>query len=211
VAIVDDFGGIQRELPDDWQTVRLRLVVADAGDCAKAAALLGPTNPIRHGKVVYFDLTRGGVGPDRARELLRRIAGEQIDGAVELVELTTAEAPPEAREPGLAAAWDEAVATLPEDWSDLYAEVELPSTDYVEPGALRLSPLNPRRDGSRAVFRFRVAHKFGYGGAPEMARRCLERLDEAGITGNLRIVDVFSDTYPVKTQGPVWHSGGRVV
>jgi hypothetical protein len=210
VAIVDDFRGIEQELPEVWQTARLRLTVRDDADCARAAALLGPTNPGRHGKVINFELRRGGVGPDRIRELLRRVDGERIEGSLELVEAVSAEAPVSTARPGLAAAWDEAVAALPDDWSDLYAEVELPSTDYVEPGALRLSPLNPRRDGHRALFRFRAARKFGYGAAPEMVRRCLERLDEAGITGALRIVNVFSDTYPVRTQGPVWYADGRV-
>jgi hypothetical protein len=211
VAIVDDFRAIEREFPEGWETVRLRLTVPDDADCARAAALLGPTNPGRHGKVIHFELRRGGVSVDTIRELLRRLGAERIDGSLELVEAVSREAPAEAAEVGLAAAWDEAVAALPDDWSDLYAEIALPSTDYIEPGALRLSPLNPRRDGHRAVFGFRAARKFGYGAASEMVRRCLERLDEAGITGALRIVDVFSDTYPVKTQGPVWYSRGRVV
>jgi hypothetical protein len=211
VAIVADFRRIQQELPERWQTTRLRLTVPDDGDCARAAALLGPTNPGRHGKVIHFELRRGGVSPDRIRELLRRLDSEGIEGSLELVEAVSPDAPVAAPEPGLAAAWDEAAATLPDDWSDLYGEVELPSTDYIEPAALRLSPLNPRREGQYAVFRFRAARTFGYGAAPEMVRRCLERLDEAGITGKLRIVNVFSDTYPVRTQGPVWFAGGRIV
>jgi hypothetical protein len=211
VAIADDFGRIAQELPEGWQTARLRLTVPDDGDCARAAALLAPTNPGRLGKVVNFELRRGIVGPDRARDLLRRLDAEGIEGSLELVEAVSPDAPVAPPETGLAAAWDAAVATLPDDWSDLYAELGLPSTDYIEPAALRLSPLNPRREGHRAVFRFRAARTFGYGAAPEMVRRSLERLDEAGITGDLQILNVFSDTYPVRTQGPVWYAGGRVV
>jgi hypothetical protein len=44
-----------------------------------------------------------------------------------------------------------------------------------------------------------------------MVRRCLERLDEAGIRGELRILNVISDSYPQKTQGPVWYAAGKVV
>ena len=44
-----------------------------------------------------------------------------------------------------------------------------------------------------------------------MTRRCLERLDEAGIRGELRILRVLSDTQPVATQGPVWYVGGKAV
>ena len=100
---------------------------------------------------------------------------------------------------------------MPPDWSDLYAEVELTSSDYIEPGALRLSPLNPTRPDARPLFRFRAARKFGYGASPEMVRRSLERLDEAGIRGELRILNVFSDSYPAKTQGPVWYAAGKVI
>jgi hypothetical protein len=41
-------------------------------------------------------------------------------------------------------------------------------------------------------------------------RRCLERLDAAGIPGRVRIVRALSDTQPVATQGPVWYVGGKV-
>ena len=42
-----------------------------------------------------------------------------------------------------------------------------------------------------------------------MVRRCLERLDDEGISGQLRILRVLSDTDPVATQGPVWYVGGQ--
>ena len=83
----------------------------------------------------------------------------------------------------LAAAWDELVASLPEDWSDLLCLVELRSSDELDPAALALAPVNPSRHEGALGFRFRVARRFGYGAAPGMARRCLERLDEAGIPG----------------------------
>jgi len=44
-----------------------------------------------------------------------------------------------------------------------------------------------------------------------MVRRCLQRLDERGIPGELRILRVLSDSKPVSTQGPVWYVGGKVV
>jgi hypothetical protein len=213
VAIVGQFREIESALPEGWQAAHLRLTVPDEGDCARAAALLGPTNPGRHGKVIDFTTARRGVGvgPDRIRELLRRLDGAGIGGTLELVDAVAPDEAPAAADGGLATAWDGLVASLPADWSDLYAEVELPSTDYIEPGALRLSPLNPRRTGRLAIFRFRAARTFGYGAAPEMVRRCFERLDEAGITGDVRILNVFSNTYPVKTQGPVWYAGGTVI
>jgi hypothetical protein len=94
---------------------------------------------------------------------------------------------------------------LPEDWSDLYAEVELASSDFLDPGALRLSPLNPSRPDRGLAFRFRVARSFGYGASSEMARRCMARLDEDAIKGRLAILWALSDTKAVATQGPVWY------
>jgi hypothetical protein len=100
------------------------------------------------------------------------------------------------------------VAALPEDWSDLYAEVEIASSDFLAPGALRLAPLNPSRPDRGLAFKFRVARSFGYGASPEMARRCLARLDEEGIQGRLAIVWALSDTKAVATQGPVVYTEG---
>ena len=79
-------------------------------------------------------------------------------------------------------------------------------------GALLLAPLNPARDLSQAAsLRFRVAHSFGYGASPEMTARCLARLDEAKISGQVRILRALSDTHNVDTQGPVWRVGGKAV
>ena len=44
-----------------------------------------------------------------------------------------------------------------------------------------------------------------------MVRRTLERLDEEGFPGQLRILRVLSDTDPVSTQGPVWYVEGKAV
>jgi hypothetical protein len=213
VALADQFRTLTSGLSDGWQSAGFRLRVADEVEAARASALLGPTNPGRSGCVVNFVAARrgAGVGPDRVRELLRRLDTEKIDGELELVEVAEAPAAVAGARPSLADAWDDVVATLPPDWSDLYAEVELTSTDYIEPGALRLSPLNPTRPDERPLFRFRAARKFGYGASPEMVRRCFERLDEARIRGEVRIVHAISDSYPARTQGPVWYEAGKVI
>jgi hypothetical protein len=207
------FRWIASELPADWRLAHLRLTVPDAADCARAAALLGPANPGRHGKVIRFDTARGGagVGPDRILRLLRRLDVERIQGELEVVGLAESAVTPVEPQAALVEAWDDAVGTLPPDWSDLVAEVELASSDYIEPGALSLSPLNPTRPDARPIFRFRAARTFGYGGSPEMVRRCFERLNEAGIRGELRILQVFSDSFPANTQGPVWYVDGKVI
>jgi hypothetical protein len=117
--------------------------------------------------------------------------------------------PPEEARPTLAASWDAQLEKLPPDWSDIYAEVELLSSDHLERGALLMAPLNPRRDGGKPAFRFRCARRFGYGASAEMVRRCFERCDAENIRGSTRILRALSDTDPVQTQGPVWHVAGR--
>jgi hypothetical protein len=144
--------------------------------------------------------------------LLARLDAEGIDGNLELVGSGEAESPPApvARRT-LAATWDAEVAALPPDWSDVYAELELTSTDYLDRAALLVAPVNPSRYGGRPAFRFRCARRFGYGASPGMVRRCLERLDGERITGEVRILRSLADTEPVSTQGPVWYIGGRSV
>ena len=114
-------------------------------------------------------------------------------------------------EPGLADAWDALVARLPEDWSDLHCEVTIRSGDELDVAALLIAPLNPTRQKPEPTLLFRVAHRFGYGASPQMARRCLARLDEERIPGDVTILRVLCDTRPVATQGPVWYVDGKVV
>jgi hypothetical protein len=199
-------------LDQGWSEARFVLTVADDADCARAASLLAPAHPLRRGKTIRIHCSRSaGVGPDAVRRLLARVDRAGITGTLELAG-ADAPAPVEARaHTSLAQAWDDEVALLPPDWSDVYAELALASSDLVEPVALLMSPANPSRAGRRAALRFRVARRFGYGISPTMTRRVLERLDEAAITGELQILRVLSDTHNVATQGPVWRVGGRAV
>jgi hypothetical protein len=214
VGVVDQWQAIQRYLPEGWGDARLQLTIPDLGDCDRAAALLAPVGPGRRGKVISFSTSRSGAGPspEVIRRLLARLDREGIDGRLVLVAASEAERaalPVEAQR--FVPAWDELLAALPDDWSDLYAEVELLSSDYLERAALLMAPLNPGRYGGKPGFRFRVARRFGYGASPEMARRCLHRVDEEGARGAVSILRVLSDTRPVQTQGPVWYVGGHVV
>ena len=213
MTLVDRFTEIEHELPADWSDGSLTLTIADDARCERAAALLGPANPGRLGKTIRFNVTRrgGGVAPDGVRRLLRRLDAEGIDGRLDLVatsEVAAAELP---RQERLRAAWERALASSPSDWSDIYAEVRFNSTDYIQPAALLMAPLNPSRYGGVATLRFRCAHHFGYGASPEMTGRCLQRCDEAGLTGEVEILRVLSDSYPVGSQGPVWLVGGKSV
>ena len=217
MGLADELRRIESELPPDWAEARLRLRLADPAQADRAAALLGPLTPGRGEAVLSFSVTRGGAGPlpELARRLLARLDAEGIVGALEVVSSEAAdveaEAGPTVGRAALADRWTAAVAGLPADWSDVYAELELGSTDHLERGALLTAPLNPARHGDKPVFRFRSARRFGYGASPGMVRRCLERLDAEKIRGDVRILYALSETHPVATQGPVWRVGHRSV
>jgi hypothetical protein len=216
VALVDQWRAIESGLPEGWGDVRLRLIVDHEAEAGRAAALLGPVNPGRHRSVIAFNVSRRGNGPspELIRRLLAGVDQAGIQGSLHLVQAAQSPAPTavvEQRRPTLAEQWEQAVAAMPGDWSDVYAELELFSSDYLERAALLLAPVNPARFGEELAYRFRVARRFGYGASAEMARRCFERLDAEGIKGELRVLRVLSDTKPVYTQGPVWYVGGKVV
>jgi hypothetical protein len=214
VRLAEEWRTIERELPDNWSDARLLLRVRDESEAERAAAVLTPLMPGRSGREIRFYTARRGAGasPDAVRRMLRRLDEEGIRGELELVSAAEPEpGVPAVERPRLAEAWDAAVATLPPDWSDLYAELELTSSDQLERAALLLSPVNPARFGGKPALRFRVARRFGYGASPGMVRRCLERMDAEGIPGRLRILRVLSDTDPVATQGPVWYVEGKAV
>jgi hypothetical protein len=214
VSLVGQWNEIERGLPQGWGDARLRLTVDDAVKCNRAAALMGPAQPYRSApqQLRFFASRRGGApSPDGLRRLLKQLDRASIVGRLELVSSEATPVPAEVTRSTIAASWDAQVERLPSDWSDVYAEVELLSSDYLERAALLMAPLNPRRDGGKPAFRFRSARRFGYGASPEMVRRCFERCDAEKMRGSARILRVLSDTDPVQTQGPVWHIAGRTV
>ena len=202
---------LERELPPDWSDVQLALEVREQ-DADQAAALLGGANPLRGKDAIRLFVSRtGGVGPEALKRALLRLDRKDIAGTLTLAGVTETEPVPEEAPRTLAEQWDEALATLPPDWSDMLAEIVLRSSDHLEYAALLIAPANPTRPGTRLALQFRVARRFGYGVSAGMARRCLERLDEEEIGGELEVLRVLSDTDGVATQGPVWRVGGKAV
>jgi len=197
-------------LRDEWSGARIRVTVEEPERSDRAAQLLAPLQPVRAASNV---LTFPVVGTsDTVRRLLERLDAEHIHGTLEVLSSDPV-APPEpvAPPPTLRESWESALQTLPADWSDLLAEVEFESSDWLDRAAVNMVPLNPRRDGSRLAFRFRAARTFGYGASTEMVARCLARCDEDGIRGEVRILRALSATKPVQTQGPVWQLEGNTV
>lgn len=218
MALAERFEEFMRGLPRDWERARIDVSVEEPEETDRAALVLAPATPGRSGATfrlyVHNGTQRLAPTPELVRRVLRRLDDEGIRARIKLVEheQAAARAPsPERQKRALAAQWDALLERLPPDWSDLYAEVALDSTDYLERGALLLAPVNPARYGGPAGFRFRAARSKGYGVSPGMARRSLERLDEEGITGRVRVLRVLSDTRLAATQGPVWRVGGRSV
>ena len=213
MGLVEQWRQIRADLPAEWADARLAIAVPNPSQRSRAAALLGPAGPGIAGDELRVTVSRtgGGVGPDQLAKLLGKIDEARIRGTLRLLE--TGERAPRVDAPrlGLADAWAQAVAALPPDWSDLYCELELTSSDHLQRAALLLAPVNPARVPARSAFRFRVAHTFGYGASPQMTARCLERVDGDGITGRLTVLRVLSDTHNVATQGPVWRVEGKAV
>jgi hypothetical protein len=210
---------VQARLPEGWAHVRLALTPANPKWLERAAALLAPLTPGRSGGTLRIEAARGGHGhsPTAVARALARLDAERIRGTLDLVgahDIAPAAhlqpAPPSDDVP-LAESWDVLTADLPEDWTDVHAQVELTSSDDLDPAALALAPVNPARYGTANSFRFRCARTFGYGASAGMVRRCFARLEERGIDGAVSVLRVLSGSKPVGTQGPVWYVGGKVV
>jgi hypothetical protein len=214
MSLVGQWRELQDELPEGWIQVALRLELRAGEAPATAAALLAPAQPYRAGpNVLQFSSARDGSAPspDGMTRLLKRLDDQRITGTLAVLGSERAAPRAEREFTLLAAQWDALLAELPDDWSDLLGEVNLESSDYVEPAAVLLIQMNPRRVGASTSLRFRGARRAGYGVSPEMARRCFERCDEASIRGTLEVLRVLSDTHLVSTQGPVWIVDGQTV
>jgi hypothetical protein len=207
---VEQWALIEQGLPEDWEEAQISLVVEDAGAVSTAAAALAPLGPGRLGDELRFYVHRSGSsGPQAVANLLDRLDHKRVWATLALVEARVArpvESQPKRR---LVEAWGDAVRALSPGWSDLLCELELDSSDFLPRATLLGAPLNPTRNPEAIALRFRVSAKRGYGAAPVMVARCLERMDEDGITGTLAVLDALSDAENAGTQGPVWRIAGR--
>jgi len=215
MALVKDWQELCSAFPEQWTESRVGLTLEEAGDSDRVLTLLAPLQPVRTGPgsaTILIARSGGGASSELLRRSLQRLDAERLYGRLELISVDEAPAAASA-EAGhrLPQGWDAALAGVPADWSDLLGQIELDSSDYIEPGALHMAPINPRRIGRTMLLQFRCARQHGYGASPGMVRRCFERCDDSGITGRVEILRVLSDTRPVGTQGPVWHIGGQMV
>jgi hypothetical protein len=214
VSLVGQWRDLQDGLPEGWAQCAVRLELRAGEVTTRASALLGPAQPYRSDpNALRFSVARDGSAqsPEGIARLLKRLDDARIAGTLTVASSAKAPARAEREIKPLAETWDEVLADLPADWSDLLGEVQLESSDYIEPAAVLCIQMNPRRVGTTSNLRFRAARRAGYGVSPEMARRCFERCDEANIRGSITILRALSDTRLVATQGPVWILDGQTV
>ena len=211
MSLVEQWNRLESGLDPRWTDLRLAVTVRADEARDRTAALLAPAGPGLSGSSIRLSVARdgGSVGPEAVRRMFRRIDEEGIDSRLELVSSGTAEPAKTAARVTLAGAWDQALADLPADWSDLLCDFDLVSSNDIDLTAVLAGPLNPIQSVGRPGFHFRSAHTAGYGASAGMVRRCFERLDEAGVAGSVRITRVLCDTHPVDTQGVLFHAGER--
>jgi len=214
MKLVDQWASIEARLPRGWEDVRLTLTPEDPKDLQRAAAVLGPLNAGRvDGALSFFVRPAGGAsGPEAARRLFARLDEQRIWCTLARGDVREAESAPapERERTSVAQSWDDALGTLPPDWSELLCRLDVAGSALLPRAALLCAPINPTRDREGVGFLFR-AGRVGYGVSTVMARRCFERLDEDGIEGSVTVLRVLSDTQPVASQGSSWIVAGRVL
>ena len=76
---------IEDDLGADWVEAHLVFAVEDPGTIGAAAAVLAPLGPGRAGNELRFQVRREGGGPDKVRNLVRRLDRKRIWGTLALV------------------------------------------------------------------------------------------------------------------------------
>jgi hypothetical protein len=93
----------------------------------------------------------------------------------------------------LAGEFEQILQTLPPDWTDLEVDMRIADMAQYVDTAVALSQVNAQvyqhpQEGWH--WRLLVAHSFGHAAAPETVRGILEKLDDDGVSGELRVGEV---------------------
>jgi predicted alpha/beta hydrolase family esterase len=94
---------------------------------------------------------------------------------------------------GLASSFKQILGALPPDWTDLEVDLRIGEESQYVDTAVALSQVNAQvyqrpRDGWQ--WRLLVAHSFGHAAAAETVIGVLEKLDEQGVAGEMRVAEV---------------------
>jgi len=94
----------------------------------------------------------------------------------------------------LASDFQQILATLPPDWTDLEVDMRIEDMAQYVDTATTLSQVNAQVYQHPTVdtwhWRLLVAQSFGHAAAPETVRGALEKLDGEGVAGELRVAEV---------------------
>ncbi len=90
----------------------------------------------------------------------------------------------------LADSFQQIVAELPDDWTDLTIDLRIADEDRYIDAALYLVTCNPQPYSKYDWhWKIGVAHRFGHAASAEVVHGTLRLLDDAGIEGELRVRD----------------------
>ena len=227
---VDQWRGIEADLPEGWEEARLSFVVEQPAQAPAAAGVLGPLGPGRVGDEIRF--VRPLFGQRRNAGARRTSsAAWTASGSGGRWRCATSPRPPSRPvEPEVEGERPSAPRPLRAHAPGRWFPSGMPSSRRSHPtgaissagsrstppttsrrAALLGAPLNPARIPGESAVRFRVSDTKGYGVSPLMARRCFERMDGQGVTGRLEVLTELADTRTVATQGPVWRVAGQSV
>ena len=90
----------------------------------------------------------------------------------------------------LADTYDQIVASLPSDWTDLELDLRVQEERYVDASILLVTCNAQPYSQHDWHWRLLVAHRFGHAAAPEVVHGTLKLLDDAGIAGELALREV---------------------
>ncbi len=91
----------------------------------------------------------------------------------------------------LADDFQQALDSLPDDWTDLELDLRIDDEDAYVDTAVALSQVNALPySKSDWHWRLLVAHRFGHAAAPQSVMGVLQRLDAAGVSGVMRLREV---------------------
>ena len=93
----------------------------------------------------------------------------------------------------LAEIFDEVIASLPDDWSDLELDLRIFDEESYIDAAVFMTVCNAQPYSQHDWhWKLLCAHRFGHAAAPSAVRTSLKLLDEAGIGGELAVRKVTS-------------------
>lgn len=102
----------------------------------------------------------------------------------------------------LAETFNEIIASLPDDWTDLEVDVRIHDEARYVDGAVYLATVNAQPYSKNDWhWRILVAHRFGHASAAPAVHGALRLLDEAGLEGELAVREVRSGRVEVV---PMW-------